>query len=424
MIKKNFQSKIDSILGEILWIGKLEYVSLLLEDDALTQLYHFAQSNKFTDLSDQQICNESILREQQYHGVFQQDQKYSQIQQYIQLQQQFIPFTKLNKVQTYYTFSLNSECYFIYNEGGEQKQLLENIKKIRNIIQETQSPVILQSFIYNGQYLTEVFLKISQDTVIGKSFKQAYGIYRQLLTDSRVIDIKYYFISTNGLIISNAQNQDFNGKYFQNPNISGFNQLQLDQIVKNSQIYPGNNCGYKYQLDIYCLKDYNNKTQLIFSTFTTQTQMILFILDEEQLKEIQIIFNQELNLIINHSIQQQMHILGIVLVVSFIIQYILIYFLNRPLVQIQQMAKCQISNNSIQMQNIMIQNKQQSQIQLLCDSFYNLIYINQKLNRRIPQQFMHITHDQNSNQGLIWNRYYRQQPIFKLYKQIKDNQQL
>ena len=36
MIKKNFQSKIDSILGEILWIGKLEYISLLLEDDALT----------------------------------------------------------------------------------------------------------------------------------------------------------------------------------------------------------------------------------------------------------------------------------------------------------------------------------------------------------------------------------------------------
>ncbi|KAM3140142.1 hypothetical protein pb186bvf_007695 [Paramecium bursaria] len=181
-------------------------------------------------------------------------------------------------------------------------------------------------------------------------------------------------------------------------------------------IYPGNNCGQNYNQLVYCLQNTNNQTQFIYSKFKTLTELIIITLDQQQLKDIETYFQNELNFLIDQTIKQNLYFLSIFLVVSFIIQYVLIYFLNKPLLQLQQIANYQINSNLQKIYNLVRINKQQSQIQMLCNAYYNLININQKLNRRIPREFKTTIYDQFSKYGLIYNRYYKEQPIFKLHK--------
>ncbi|KAM3140144.1 hypothetical protein pb186bvf_007697 [Paramecium bursaria] len=430
IIGKNFQTQIDSIMGQILEIGKLEYVQLFIEDNSLQSLYKFVKQNSITNYYDLQTCDEltQILPSNQrqfcdkYYQIQNSDQQSRATQEYVKIQNQFIPFTKLSSVQTYYAFTLDSQGYVAYYKDGEQISLNEHILQVRDIMKKSMIPVYIQPNLLNGQYMTEVFAMISNNTVIGKSFKQGNAIYSQLLNNKKMIELKYYFITSEGEIIANSLNTSLNGKYFYEKNIQGFNQQQFERIFNQSLVYPGNNCGLKYQQTVFCVDDSNNQSQLIFSKFITTTELILIILDQQQLREIEIQFQDELNFIIDSTIKFNLYILVVVLVVSLIIQYIMIHLLNRPLVQLQQIAQNQISNNLLRIYNFVRLDKQQSQIQKLCDAYYNLININQKIIRRIPLEYKTTIHNQYSQYGLICNRYYQQQPIFKLYRQIKDEQ--
>ncbi|KAM3140140.1 hypothetical protein pb186bvf_007693 [Paramecium bursaria] len=58
IIRKNFQTQIDTIKGQILKIGKLEHNQLLLEDDSFQSLFNFVQQNNITTYTNLLNCEQ------------------------------------------------------------------------------------------------------------------------------------------------------------------------------------------------------------------------------------------------------------------------------------------------------------------------------------------------------------------------------
>ncbi|KAM3142938.1 hypothetical protein pb186bvf_005001 [Paramecium bursaria] len=380
-------SSMEIAVGSLGRIGQIEYYQQIADRDSLKNLYDFQVINKIQMTSQLDNCLQTQYSKQFYsyqscYGIFGQKTNKSDlglIKFFISLQNQFIPFKQSKYNIASYTLYLDQQLFFSQYQGEYMKTLDKEILNAIFFMAFFKLPGYFKQISGETGQMLLMFNQIPGTKIAyGTLLNQNQQHFFQLTKQMQYYKQRLLGVLDNGIILTDTQNVDCFGLMFQNTSITGLNETQFEKIknftIKNSTVV--NECELQVQSQILCLIDVNQQNKLIFPR-VIQNQgapfLLIVIIDGDSISSIRDEFDGQL-VLLNHKIIANIVIpLSVTLVICFILQLIFITKLNKPLKQLQNIAKFHIKNQEYKLLKFTRLKKAQSQIQKLADSFFDLI---------------------------------------------------
>ncbi|KAM3126945.1 hypothetical protein pb186bvf_020969, partial [Paramecium bursaria] len=357
-IIKRIISTTNTVIIEGNFLGKLELYQTIASVRSIANLYEFQLKNNIRTNQEIENCLQSPHQSQFYtyqfcsgiYGNLTNSTDLQQIKTFISLQNQFIPFNQLKVLKTFYNIQLDQTQYFSQYKGEYMIELKEEIKEAISIINSLQLESYRKQLTSDSGQILILLLYTIPGTKIAYGNLQDFSQLQQRETLKQIkFKQRNIGLLLNGFIVSDTQNQDSFGKYFQNTSITGFDTEQFDKIInftfKKSSVV--NECEQNVQDKYLCLIDINNEQKIIFPFIVNTdgiTYIIVVIVDTDQTMQIR---NQSYEQLQNFM-DKQIKLLILFLVASFIVclafQLVLLLKLSQPLKQLENSAKYHINN--------------------------------------------------------------------------------
>ncbi|KAM3142849.1 hypothetical protein pb186bvf_004912 [Paramecium bursaria] len=386
LVLSSVVSTIQTAIIRVDTIGMVVYNKFLSERYNLKLLFEFQVQNniKVQSLDD---CLKSQNSQQFYsyqfcYGLYGQDETQSdmaQIHNFTALQNEFIPFMQQKLVPTFYNIKFG-KTIFLSQYPGKFLEQIDN--QLLDAIQQMESLKSTEFFQQQLNYTGSIFLSISSldnQMYIAALLNQSENPFIQLTQQEQYFNQRLMSVFDSGFILSDSNNLDAFGYQFQNASVTGFNDDQFQQIKnfahKNGTLK--NECNFQFKIQMLCLINSNKKQQLVFSKYLVKSGFYqLAIVETVFLNKIENEFNQQLESLIDNMFLN----LGLQYMTAFIICIILqiafIKKLNRPLEDLQCIAKSHVNNFQLTFQEIASVKQTRNQTQKLAEAFFNLINLN------------------------------------------------
>ncbi|KAM3140149.1 hypothetical protein pb186bvf_007702 [Paramecium bursaria] len=314
--------------------------------------------------------------------------------------------------------SLGEDRFYAKFVGEYTPYLNETVVKL---IQQSKSTKSYLFFNLDQKYTYQIFQIPGTQIVVGGSNKNSNLLALQLLYSQYIYDVQSYMINFAGQIyLSSAIKDKSKIYYFNNSNITGFNQTQysvIQQVLSDSNNLSSSTCPNLDEYGLLCLKDINNKEKIIFVTTVYTGLYSIYIFDADLINSLQIQFQQQIEVFFYESVQQILLSICACVIVMSIIQYILIRHFNSQLRLLEQCAHNSYSGQVLA-QHINLQKSQQS-IQRLQDAFFNLKHLRNSQLNQIPKYLNNTKYTDYPRDLMLQTRFEQQGPTFCIRKSIQ-----
>ncbi|KAM3142853.1 hypothetical protein pb186bvf_004916 [Paramecium bursaria] len=306
-----------------------------------------------------------------------------------------------------YNILFDQEIFFSQYPGQFLKDLNQSIQDALQQMNNTQSPDYIQQQLNQaGQVYLSLDTIPQTKIIIGSLLNQTLSVYHQLIEQEQYFNQRSLSVIEFGLVLSDTSSFYAFNIHFYNTSFTGFNSEQFQNIKnfanKNGTII--NKCQYSIKVEILCLIYIHNKQQLVFSKNINKTgsssYYMVVIVDLFFLSNIESDFINQLLTLINDMLLNLGTQYLIAFVICILLQIVFIYQLNRPLDDLQSIAKSHINNYQYTFQRIATVHQTWNQTIKLAEAFFKLLNYNYT-KRNHQQKFFEKTQNLNNKRDLF-----------------------
>ncbi|KAM3142933.1 hypothetical protein pb186bvf_004996 [Paramecium bursaria] len=391
LILKSMVNTIQLTTQRVNQVKYFEYLTQYIDRRSLEHLYFFYDYYDIQINSSVEECLQSQYSEQFYsvqfcYGIFGQLSNLTdlrQIKDLIGLQSLFLPLNQNRLQQTYYIIQLDDSQFLSQYKGEYLTSLDQDLLDVFYYMTFYEIPGYYKEIKRNNQSMQLVFNTIPGTKIAaGALYNNNKDEFNKISQQDRYFNQRQLYVFESGELIYDTIDSDTQGQMFQNVSLMGFDEIQFQKIKNftNESLSVTSECEFYVPDQYLCLVDQRGQPKIIkverFGEGEFKLYYIILLDARSSVKTIQE-FYQKLQNSINQLILNISIYLLLTLIISFILQMVFIKKLNKPLKDLQDIAKFHINNEQYNILTGLRVIQQQNQIQKLADAFFNLININQ-----------------------------------------------